>query len=1783
MIKTAFSNLIFVSLVWFGSGVGGNVLCPPGCFCNPEPKFNGSYYVNCANLGLKKPINPNDLPANVYQLDLSGNEIQTIVNYAFRAKNSTRIKRLDLSRNGLKKIAPNAFAGLSRLTKIILRDNSLTTIPGDVFKKLRNVKNIDLSENNLLELNKTQFSGCKDLRLIDLSSNKLSLLPDGLFTSLSNLKKINLQQNPLICDCNLKWMVKWLANLKSKSQGLFVFGRCKHPFSVKEKKIELLNKKEMVCENLKLPVMSFGPKGDEIAFNGDSYSFECKFTWIPHIQMTWYKDNQQLPLNPHNKHRNVLYKLDTSQVVLSTTVEMKGLNVEDSGQYSCIVNYPGGYQFTRSSHLSVIPTDAPFCHAETTITSKGTFQWHDTAAGGAAFLPCPLGIISKFLDHRDSAIMARRNCSVKGHWLEVEAEPCVHANEITRALYDLKEKAVNDSTVASVSEQLMNISSRATEFSHPLDVVYAAEIVDNLGHAIGRSEILNDNLVKTVSNIMETDEKLLRSAQERSKACSSMVLQLIALHSRFPSDIGQIVSYVSENIATYLIPIKPNYHVGNKMCFVDTGIHSSFTSINCLPCKDFTSCEKQMAVDTSVYLPSSWYSQISSDENSFIQFSVFSNSKLFPQVKKRSESGQMTVVTSSVVSLQFGGIKLTNVSKPLPVIFKLKNQQKGKQPLSVYWNFSANGGFGSWKENVDCSQVSFQGNSTVTKCLQRVNSNIVAVMMNVSKPGASVKTAQGARFLKSLHGAMRFIVFAAAGIASLLILITMVTYAVLRELRFDRDDAAMLMNECLALLVTIVVFVSGINQVSNKLVCRSVGVLLHYFVLSSLLWIGCSGICLNRLIRTAIKPEEYNPVLRYYMTSWGIPLIICGITIAGNVENYQVEDYCLLRSNPFYGAFLGPACLIVLIDVIIFLRLSNLIRDSYDTNTLLQMESEGDGTETVAEENALVIQQNTSPSGEEENVGGVDKSALPDRVEMDDLLRGNCVILLVIVANIALGILLIRYRRNFALYITFHCLLAVALIVLGVVIFFFHCFKKERFRFLWRKISCKCRCLLGKRYETEGKILQADDSDDIPANITAQDSTSGGVEQFPGEEIHGAKNLLSIGDGDSLSNVSLPSSAAITLNKQVVDLPEKELQVEKAASVSDKQSWASAPLPLQYKPRGKLLKKSASYRHSYTEKTCSTPTIEECRKAPLAPPEGTASSIQSSLQIATDTASNVAPSDGPASARDAVDTVNKNVSCSASEVSIPLEPPITKNKPPVPGLSSHGSEGVPPLPHRKTHPAVPEVRDSHHTSRPPGIDQELIDHYSIPVGANNIPRQIPRDHVVVRERYHIPYEPRAVSEKPRDHYRILPLPRSGREHYLAQPGRDQYDHPRDQPSSPNLDNQYQAAPEESNPGQPNCDVNQVPTLTHRRPPYEYYRFQYDSLASPRAQDLCQRALDQISPRLHDNYQVPHEQSPAHGQPGSPTGTPRLHEYSYISPENVRPRSPDPNEPSLSPRSSDHSRVAHDASFARRPRGQHHVVPLDHVTSDQPSDRPYEIILTRDNVRRDQFPSERLYEIIQAPSDQSSVPRTHEPNENECFRDLSQTPHDQNVINESARVQVQESVERPRDQYAGEGPREPPQAINPDEKSTSTNQRPGVSVDQNASRPQNGPSGSREQPKGIRVSRRRSRNPYQIARDIHQNLGIETRPRDRQSRRQHRTPPADHSSQPTKTYNKLPVSSTGDTPKERTPRSSMSSWKEDRQKSAKKEWTSDMPKPAVFVPLPHLKRSTPEPPRNETSV
>ena len=196
-------------------------------------------------------------------------------------------------------------------------------------------------------------------------------------------------------------------------------------------------------DKLDLPVMFFGPQGDQIAFKGDSHAFVCNSSWIPGLQITWYKDNKLITVDPDDKRKHVEIKFDHSKVVISTVLDIKQLTVDDSGYYSCSVTHKGGYQHVSRSHLAIIPSNAKFCRATSTETDRGTFHWHHTAAGGFAFLPCPVGVMSSLIDHGGTELMARRNCSLEGVWMAVEAQSCAHANEITRALYDLKQVSDN--------------------------------------------------------------------------------------------------------------------------------------------------------------------------------------------------------------------------------------------------------------------------------------------------------------------------------------------------------------------------------------------------------------------------------------------------------------------------------------------------------------------------------------------------------------------------------------------------------------------------------------------------------------------------------------------------------------------------------------------------------------------------------------------------------------------------------------------------------------------------------------------------------------------------------------------------------------------------------------------------------------------------------------------------------------------------------------------------------------------------------------------------------------------------------------------------------------------------------------------------------------------------------------------------------------------------------------------------------------------------------------------
>ena len=89
------------------------------------------------------------------------------------------------------------FSGLSGLTELSLRENSLTSVPEGIFDELTSLRKLDLFRNSLTGLPEGVFDRLDSLEHLDLSGNSLAGLPKGVFDRLGRLKELNLNGNPL--------------------------------------------------------------------------------------------------------------------------------------------------------------------------------------------------------------------------------------------------------------------------------------------------------------------------------------------------------------------------------------------------------------------------------------------------------------------------------------------------------------------------------------------------------------------------------------------------------------------------------------------------------------------------------------------------------------------------------------------------------------------------------------------------------------------------------------------------------------------------------------------------------------------------------------------------------------------------------------------------------------------------------------------------------------------------------------------------------------------------------------------------------------------------------------------------------------------------------------------------------------------------------------------------------------------------------------------------------------------------------------------------------------------------------------------------------------------------------------------------------------------------------------------------------------------------------------------------------------------------------------------------
>ncbi|VDI04201.1 brain-specific angiogenesis inhibitor 3 [Mytilus galloprovincialis] len=220
-----------------------------------------------------------------------------------------------------------------------------------------------------------------------------------------------------------------------------------------------------------------------------------------------------------------------------------------------------------------------------------------------------------------------------------------------------------------------------------------------------------------------------------------------------------------------------------------------------------------------------------------------------------------------------------------------------------HWNFSApktaNGAWSFFGSRVVDAADSY------TICEYNHTTNFAILM----SPG---KTPLSHRYALSLISAI------GCGVSILFLVITILIHVVLwRYLKTDRTKA--LMNLCMALILSYVIFLTGIKQTENKVVCSAIAVALHYMFLTDFALMLAEGILIVRMV-VLIFPTS-SIVHRLIPACWIVPFGIVGIS-AGvtKLKGYGNQQFCWLTlDSNLIWAFIGPALLVILINFIIII------------------------------------------------------------------------------------------------------------------------------------------------------------------------------------------------------------------------------------------------------------------------------------------------------------------------------------------------------------------------------------------------------------------------------------------------------------------------------------------------------------------------------------------------------------------------------------------------------------------------------------------------------------------------------------------------------------------------------------------------------------------------------------------------------------------------------------------------------------------------------------------------
>ncbi|XP_059215030.1 adhesion G protein-coupled receptor A3 [Centropristis striata] len=1027
--------------------------------------------VVCDDVDLMETLQPSFLPNRTVSLNLSNNKIS-------------------LLRNG-------SFYGLAALEKLDLKNNLISTVEPGAFRGLLALRRLDLSNNRIGCLSPGMFLDLGSVSKLNLSGNIFSTLTLGLFTHLLALRVLHFSTETLFCDCQLKWLLLWA---RSNSVRIGNDTVCVFPTHLHGLEFRNLREQQLRCDGpLEMPLFQLIPSQRQLVFRGDRLPLQCTSSYLDaSVELRW-RHNGHMVTTQEERGVYVEETLLHDCCLLTSEVILSNIDVGIAGIWECLVISSRG-NASQQMEIVVLETSAPYCPTDRVTNNKGDFRWPKTLAGILAFLPCSPAPFTSSPHHSSSAPhppgqkekKAWRSCDRTGRWAEDDYTQCPYASQLTRSLHELTQITINTTNAQPLGQQLVAFTSRAALFTDVMDVIFVTHLVERLTRLVGQRRDLGDYISDIASNMMLVEEHVLWMAQNEARACTRIVQCVERIADLSLTGDNQVISKVSANIALEAFLIQPSNFRGlsctalqlppssatSPLSHADSGDAGaggdSLLNFKCHTVNKSGTPASQLSKNSvavaSIHLPLAGppisSSALQSVDNSIckLQFIVFRNGKLFPCTGNSSnlaDDGKRRSVSTPVAFTKLDGCSLGSAVHSVTIA--LRHFALGVDPTAAYWDFDLLDGHGGWRAE-GCHITGSGGNTTTIHCTHHNN---FAVLMDLKKV-LSFPPYPG----EFLHP----VVYACTAVMLLCLFASIITYIVHHSaIRISRKGWHMLLNFCFHTALTFAVFAGGINRIKYPIICQAVGVVLHYSSLSTMLWLGVTA---RNIYKQVTKkppqsqdgdppPPPKTPLLRFYLVSGGVPLIICGVTAAVNIDNYgsgEQAPYCWMAWEPSLGAFFGPVALIFLVTCIYFIcTFVQLRRHPEKKYELKQLTEEQQRLAAVdvpthchqgAEPGALA-----APTGGGHCPAGcpgvpINPALLANEHSFKAQLRTAAFTLFLFLATWTFGALAVS--QGHFLDMIFSCLYGAFSVTLGLFILIHHCAKRDD---VWH---CWCSCCPGR-------------------------------------------------------------------------------------------------------------------------------------------------------------------------------------------------------------------------------------------------------------------------------------------------------------------------------------------------------------------------------------------------------------------------------------------------------------------------------------------------------------------------------------------------------------------------------------------------------------------------------------------------------------------------------------------------------------------------------------------------